>query len=101
MLTQEAADCIKTTTVYDDEGHFEFTSLMPGDYLLYTEFVYVYKGTRTEVVGYTDTYINGIFQGTSANTKSYDVAVNVGATIKKVVTIKSDGDKIEVKLKQI
>jgi len=100
-LPKEAAECIKTTTVYDNEGHFEFTSLMPGDYLLYTEFVYVHKGTRTEVTGYTDTYINGIFQGTSANTRSYDVAINTGTTIKKVVTIKSDGDKIDVKLKQI
>ena len=98
-LPKEAAECIKSTTVYDSEGHFEFTNLMAGEYLLYTEFGYVHQATRTEVVGYTDTYINGIFQGTSANTKSYDVSVGASATVKKTVTIKNNGDKEEVKLK--
>ncbi|HCL05672.1 MAG TPA: hypothetical protein DHW64_06785, partial [Chitinophagaceae bacterium] len=59
-FSKDAAACIKTTTVYDDDGHFEFTNLKPGEYLLYTEFGYVHTTTRTEVVGYTDTYINGM-----------------------------------------
>jgi hypothetical protein len=98
-LPKEAAACIKSTTVYDDEGHFEFTSLMPGDYYLYTEFTFVHKYTQTEVIGYTDTYINGAFQGTTANTKSYDAATSAGTTAHKVITIKTDGEKAEVKLK--
>lgn len=100
-LPKEAAECIKVTTVYDDDGHFEFTSLMPGEYLLYTEFNYIHATTRTEITGYTDTYINGIFQGTSANTVSHDYNVKSGAFIQKTVRIKANGDKVDVKLKKI
>jgi hypothetical protein len=99
-LPKEAAECIKTTTVYDDEGHFEFTNLMAGEFLLYTEFGYVHTSSRTEVVGYTDTYINGMFQGTRENTTTYNVSSNVSAGVKKTVTIKNDGDKEDVKLKK-
>lgn len=100
-LPKEAAECIKVTTVYDDDGHFEFTSLMPGEYLLYTEFNYIHATTRTEITGYTDTYTNGIFQGTSPNTVSYDYNVKSGASIQKTVRIKANGDKVDVKLKKI
>jgi hypothetical protein len=99
-LPKEAADCIKTTTIYDNEGHFEFTSLMPGDYLLYTEFGYVHTGIKTEVVGYTDTYINGMFQGSRENTKSFGYSSNAAASIKKIVTITQEGENVSVKLKK-
>ena len=99
-LPAQAAECIKVTTVYDDEGHFEFVNLMPGDYLLYTEFSYVHTGSRTEVVGYTDTYINGMFQGSYANTNTYSYDTNAGATVKKVVTIEKKNEKAFVKLKK-
>lgn len=99
-LPREAAECIKSTTVYDDEGHFEFTNLMAGEFLLYTEFGYVHTSSRTEVVGYTDTYINGMFQGTRENTTTYNVNSNASASVKKTVTIKNNGDKEEVKLKK-
>lgn len=99
-LPAQAAECIKVTNVFDEEGHFEFVNLMPGDYLLYTEFGYVHTGTRTEVVGYTDTYINGMFQGSYANTTTYNYNTNAGATVKKVVTVKKEGEKVAVKLKK-
>jgi len=99
-LHKEAAGCIKVATVYDDEGHFEFVNLMPGKYLLYTEFSYIHKATRTEVVGYTDTYINGMFQGTTANTTSYDYNANASAAIKKIITIDKAGETVSVKLKK-
>jgi hypothetical protein len=99
-LPKEAAECIKVATVYDKEGHFEFTNLMPGEYLLYTEFGYEHTTSRTEVTGYTDTYINGMFQGSRANTTTYNYSTNAAAAIKKTITIKTDGDKIEVKLKK-
>ncbi|MCW3465937.1 DUF3108 domain-containing protein [Chitinophaga nivalis] len=99
-LPQEVAECIKVTTVYDDKGHFEFVNLMPGDYLLYTEFGYKHTSKRTEVVGYTDTYINGLFQGTSTNTVSNSYNVNASASVKKVVSIDKAGEKVEVKLKK-
>lgn len=99
-LPKEATDCIKVTTVYDNDGNFEFTNLMPGDYMLYTEFQYVHTATHTEVIGYTDTYINGAYAGTTANTDSYNYNTNVGAAVKKIVTISKNGEKIEVKLKK-
>jgi hypothetical protein len=99
-LAKEAAACIKTTTVYDQAGHFEFTNLMPGEYLLYTEFAYTHTTSRTEVVGYTDTYINGMFQGSSANTQTYKYGTNAVAGIKKVIQIKKAGETVSVKLKK-
>jgi hypothetical protein len=99
-LAKEAAECIKVTTVYDSKGNFEFTNLMPGEYLLYTEFGYSHTSVRTEVVGYTDTYINGMFQGSSANTEVKRYGTNAAASIKKVVTIKKTGEKVSIKLKK-
>jgi hypothetical protein len=99
-LPKEAAECIKVATVYDSEGHFEFVNLMPGDYLLYTEFGYIHTASRTAVVGYTDTYINGMFQGSYANTETHRYNTNASAAVKKTVTISKDGDKESVKLKK-
>lgn len=99
-LPKEAAECIKTTTVFDDKGHFEFVNLMPGDYLIFAEFGYVHTSRRTEVVGYTDTYVNGLYQGTYTNTTTRSYAGNAGASVKKVVTIDKEGEKVEVKLKK-
>lgn len=99
-LHKEAAECIKVATVYDEDGHFEFVNLMPGKYLLYTEFGYIHTASRTEVIGYTDTYINGMFQGSTANTTSYRYNTNASASIKKVVSIDKPGEKVSVKLKK-
>jgi hypothetical protein len=99
-LSKDAAGCIKLTSVYDNDGNFEFTNLMPGGYYLFTEFGYTHTASRTEVVGYTDTYINGFFQGTTANTEMYKYNTNATAAIRKIVTIKKEGDKVSVKLKK-
>lgn len=99
-LSKEAAGCIKVTSVYDNNGNFEFTNLMPGEYYLFTEFGYVHTATRTEVVGYTDTYINGFFQGTTANTQVNRYKTSATAAIKKIVTINKEGEKVTIKLKK-
>lgn len=99
-LEKDAADCIKVASVYDDKGHFEFVNLMPGDYLLFTEFGYTHTSIRSEVVGYTDTYVNGLFQGTSENRTSRAYGSNASASLKKIVTIDKAGEKVEVKLKK-
>ncbi len=99
-LSTDAAGCIKVTSVYDNDGNFEFTNLMPGEYYLFTEFGYTHTASRTEVVGYTDTYINGLFQGTTANTEVNRYKTNVNAALKKIVTINREGEKIKVKLKK-
>lgn len=99
-LSKEAAECIKVTTVYDDKGNFDFTNLMPGEYLLVTEFAYTHTNTRTEVIGYTDTYINGAFAGSQERTKTTQYGTEAGASIRKFVTIKTNGEKVTVTLKQ-
>lgn len=99
-LLDDAAACIKSTRVYDDEGHYEFVNLMPGEYLLYTEFSFSHSYTVAEVTGYTDHYINGMFQGTSTNTVNRDHSTGNSAVVKKVVTISKPGEKVEAKLKK-
>lgn len=99
-LAKEAAGCIKQTSVYDNAGNFEFTNLMPGNYYLFTEFGYTHTFSRTDIVGYTDTYINGLFQGTTANTEVNRYKTSAAATLKKIVTINKDGEKVNVKLKK-
>ncbi|NML36274.1 hypothetical protein HHL17_03595 [Chitinophaga sp. G-6-1-13] len=99
-LSEEASGCIKRTTVYDDAGHFEFVNLMPGDYLLYTEFNFVHTWRETEVVGYSDYYKNGTYQTTVSNTESKKYSEDLEANIKKIVTVSKPGEKVEVKLKK-
>lgn len=99
-LPKEVSECMKVAPVYDDEGHFEFVNLMPAEYLVYTEFGYVHTGIKSEVVGYTDTYMNGMFQGSRENREYYGYSANASATVKKIVTIKTDGEKISIKLKK-
>jgi hypothetical protein len=99
-LPKEATDCIKVTTVYDHEGHFEFTNLMPGDYLIYSEFGYVHTSIKSEVTGYTDTYINGLYQGTHTHTTTNAYNSNAAAAVKKTITIKTNGEKVSMKLKK-
>lgn len=99
-LSKEAAECIKVTSVYDDKGHFDFTNLMPGEYLLVTEFSFVHTNNRTEVVGYTDTYINGAYAGSQERTKTTQYGTEAGASIRKFVTIKANGEKVSAVLKK-
>ncbi len=56
--------------------------------------------SQTEVTGYTDTYINGTYQGTNTNTTTHYFNVLMTASAQKVVTIKQDGETAVVKLKQ-
>lgn len=99
-LPDEVKACMKVATVYDSKGNFEFVNLQPGKYLLYTSFGFVHTGSRTEIVGYTDSYINGNYTGSTANTHSYDVFSDAQANVDKVVTISKEGEKVSVKLKQ-
>lgn len=99
-LPEGAKECAKETTVTDDDGNFEFTNLMPGEYLLTTTFLYEHDATLTTVTGYTNYYMNGIYQGSNAITSSENFVADVKTKIKKVVSIKKDGDIVNTKLKK-
>lgn len=73
---------------------------MPGEYLLFAEFGYVHTEIGREVIGYTETYVNGIFHGSSERTAGYSEDKNSTASIRNFVTIKKDGDKLSIKLKK-
>jgi hypothetical protein len=99
-LPEGASECIEESEVYDDKGNFEFLNLMPGEYLLTVKFIYGHSATETEVVGRTDNFINGIYQGSNDITTSHSFVAEATANVKKIITIKKDGEKIAVKLKK-
>jgi len=99
-LPKEAFDCIKFTTVYDDEGHFEFTNLMPGDYLLTTSFGYSHTSKRSEVTGVSDVFYKGNYVGSNVYTSVFAYAVPGQANIQKIVTIKKENEIVKLKLKK-
>lgn len=99
-LVEGAEECIKETAVIDDEGHFEFTNLMPGKYLITTSFLFSHAYSKSIIVGYSDYYLNGNFQGTIANSVSQNYESTLDANVKKVVEVKKDGETVSIKLKK-
>lgn len=92
--------CIKKTTVYDDKGHFEFTNLMPGEYILLTSFGYTHQYSYSYYAGTSSlVHPSGAVLSSSPIYKSANAATGATAEIEEIVTIKNDGDKLEIKLK--
>lgn len=99
-LPKEAYDCFKQATVYDDKGSFEFTNLKPGDYLLITAFGYTHTSRQTEETGRAAVIVNGTYQGDEVYTSVFAYSSNATANIQKIVSIKREGEKVDVKLKK-
>jgi hypothetical protein len=99
-LPKGAEKCIIETKVIDDEGHFEFSKLMPGKFLITTTFDFGHTAYNTTVVGYTDYFYNGYYNGSTEITNTESYGVTLDAKIKKVGEIKKDGETIEIKMKR-
>ncbi|MDD5150466.1 MAG: hypothetical protein PHC28_08270 [Flavobacterium sp.] len=99
-LPKDAFECFKFTTIYDDNGHFEFTNLLPSDYLLSTSFGYNHTSKRSEVTGMSDVYIGGNYVGSNVYTSVFSYSVAGKANVQKVVNVVKNGDKLQVKLKK-
>jgi hypothetical protein len=99
-LPSEAFDCLKFTTIYDDKGHFEFTNLMKGSYLLSTSFGYTHTSKRSEVTGTSDVYYGGNYVGSNVYTSVFSYNVGASANIQKIVTINDNNETVKVKLKK-
>ncbi|WP_345050141.1 hypothetical protein [Hymenobacter glaciei] len=99
-LSGEALECMRITKVGGSGGKYLFDKLKEGTYFLYTRFDYVHTATRTDVVGQTDHYVNGSYQGSSDITNSYGVGMSGDALVEKLVTIDKDGEVKEVNLKK-
>jgi hypothetical protein len=100
QLPKEAKECIRVVQITNDEGNFEFNNLMPGQYLLYSQFGYQHTQHASEVVGRKDYYVNNSYQGSSDILSYFTYGVNASAYVDKVVTIKNDGDVEHIKLKR-
>ncbi|SHM65190.1 hypothetical protein SAMN05444266_109349 [Chitinophaga jiangningensis] len=101
-IDPNVAACIKTTKVYDDKGHFEFTNLMPGEYILMTSFGYTHRYSYQYYAG--TNYLMHPSGAVLSSNNVYNTANGAsGATaeIETKVTIKKDGDKVDVNLKDV
>lgn len=99
-LPKEAASQIKTTEVFDDKGNFEFSNLMPGEYVLYTAFGYKDTYNKSVVTGSADVYVNGSYSGTEVYTDVFSFNAGGNAQIVKTIIIKTNGETAKVKLKR-
>lgn len=99
-LLEEAKSCILTTEIYNDKGNFEFTNLTEGEYFVFISFNYTDTFSRREITGTSDVYINGNYAGTQLNTDIFDYAQTGNANFQKIVTIKSNGETVKIKLKR-
>ncbi|GGI50738.1 hypothetical protein GCM10011425_19500 [Mucilaginibacter galii] len=94
--------CIKTTKVYDDKGHFEFTNLMPGEYLLSTSFGYTHNYAYSYQSG--TSYLmhpSGAVLSSNAVYSTASGSTGVKADIETAVTIKENGEQVKVNLKDV
>lgn len=93
---------IRTTKVYDNEGHFEFTNLMPGEYILMTSFGYTHAYSYSYYAG--TNYLmhpSGAVLSSSAVYNTANASTGAKADIETIVTIKADGEKLKVNLKDV
>ena len=100
-LDANVASCIKQTKVYDDKGHFEFTNLMAGEYILFTSFGYTHQYSYQYYAGQSNVVHVASGQVLSSSPVYGSANASTGATaeIETKVTIKKDGDKVDINLK--
>jgi hypothetical protein len=91
---------IKRVKVYDDEGHFEFTDLMPGTYVVMASFDFSNSYNYSYVSGYTNYYNYWGYTGSTTNYGTARQSYIDKANVEKRVTIDKDGEKKEVNLKE-
>lgn len=92
---------VKKAKVYDDEGHFEFSDLMPGTYIIMASFDFSNSYNYSYVSGYTNYYNYWGYAGSTTNYGTARSYYTDKADIEKRVTIDKDGEKKEVNLKEM
>lgn len=101
-IDANVAACIKKTTIYDDKGHFEFTNLMPGEYILWTTFGYTHKYSYQYYAGTSNlVHPSGAVLSSTPIYNSASGASGATAEIEEKITIHKDGDKVTVSLKDV
>ena len=68
--------------------------------MVYAAFNYEDTIDKTEVTGKADVYINGQYSGTEVYTDVFRYGGETNAQIVKKITIKNNGESVNVKLKR-
>ncbi len=100
-LTPDFGYGIKKAKVYDDQGHFEFADLMPGNYVIMASFDFTNSYNYSYVSGYTNYYNYWGYTGSTTNYGTARSSYVDKANIEKRVTIDKDGEKKEINLKEM
>ncbi|MBO9729705.1 MAG: hypothetical protein J7623_13795 [Chitinophaga sp.] len=101
-IDPNVAACIKKTTIYDNKGHFEFTNLMPGEYILWTTFGYTHRYSYQYYAGTSNlVHPSGAVLSSTPIYNSASASSGATAEIEEKVTIRKDGDKVNVSLKDV
>ncbi|MFB9080695.1 hypothetical protein ACFFLS_21375 [Flavobacterium procerum] len=100
-LNSDFGYSVKKAKVYDDQGHFEFSDLMPGTYIVMVSFDFTNSYNYSYVSGYTNYYNYFGYAGSTTNYGTAKQSYTDKANIEKRITIDKDGDKKEVNLKEM
>lgn len=98
-MPNEALECILVTNIYDDEGHFEFTNLMPGKYFIFTQFEFWENKKKYVKTGETEVFLGGQYQGSFDNIARIDYSQSQFGYADEIVIIEKEGETKVVKLK--
>lgn len=101
-IDPEVSACIRTVQVYDDKGHFEFTNLMPGEYIIMTTFGYTHNYKYSYYAGSSNlVHPSGAILSSQPIYNSVNASKGATANIEKIVSIQKDGEKVETTLKDV
>lgn len=99
-MPKEVLECILVSDIYDDDGHFEFVNLMPGTYLIYSQFEFFENYVQDNVVGSRDHYMGNVYQGSSDILQRSRWSQKETAFSEEIVEISVNGEAKEIKLKK-
>lgn len=99
QIPERIAKHFISTKILDDEGKFSFPRLPAGEYTLLANFNYDKEVNVPEVVGQTHTFnAAGVHLGTQDKIVNWSYIIKQPTTFQKQVTIKNDGDNVEITL---
>lgn len=99
-LSNEFVNTIRTTSVQDEKGFYEFNNIAPGEYYLLVTFGYNHTHIGTEAVGQVDVFVNDNYQGSREIREVYSEEQNASAYVEKKIKVEKNSKKIIKDLKK-
>ena len=91
----------RITRISDNQGHFAFENLPPGEYMVAITMDYLVEGTTEEATGnQIVTTVDGHVVGVRDETRTVRVAADRSTALEQTVVIAHDGDAVVVELKK-